>query len=123
MTEGLLIVTLLLAKHFLCDFVLQTAYILNNRRIYGHPAGILHVAIHGLGSLAAFLVAGAELKFAIALIIAAEMVAHYHIDWSKDVLQGRLKLSTNDRPFWWFLGFDQFLHQITYVLMVAWYVT
>ena len=29
-------------KHFLCDFVLQTAYLYRNKGIYGHRAGFIH---------------------------------------------------------------------------------
>ena len=46
------------AKHFLCDFVLQSAYQYRNKGIYGHPGGILHAGLHGLGSLPAVLIFG-----------------------------------------------------------------
>jgi len=58
-------ITLLLAslalfevKHFLCDFVLQTAYLYRHKGIYGHPAGFIHAGLHALNSLPAMLLIG-----------------------------------------------------------------
>ena len=45
-------------KHFLGDYVFQTAYILNHRRIWGHPGGLLHVLVHAVLTLPILLVAG-----------------------------------------------------------------
>ena len=44
--DALIVVALLLAKHFICDFVLQTPYQIRNKSIYGHPGGLLHAGIH-----------------------------------------------------------------------------
>ena len=70
-------------KHVLGDYVFQNAYILENRRIWGHPGGLLHVAIHAALTLPLLLAAGVHglLFFAILL---GEAVFHYHVDWVKD---------------------------------------
>ena len=57
-TDVVLFAGLLLAlqiKHLFADFFFQSAYMIENRRVYGHPGGLLHVAIHVLGSALVFL--------------------------------------------------------------------
>jgi hypothetical protein len=48
-------------KHVLGDFVFQNAYILEHRRIWGHPGGLLHIAIHAALTLPLLLAAGVDL--------------------------------------------------------------
>ena len=117
---ALIVVLILLFKHLVCDFFLQTAYQYRNKGIYGHPGGLLHSGLHVLGTACLFLYANPGLKIA-ALILAGEFVAHYHIDWAKEQIVKRLKLSTGDAAFWWALGVDQFLHGATYIV-IAWLV-
>ncbi len=108
----------LIAKHFICDFLLQTKYQYSNKGTYGHPGGLLHVIICMFGTwVVLYYVLG---MFLLALpIIALEGIIHYHIDWAKMNLNTYLKLSpTNSEQFWWLLGFDQFLHYMTYVAIV-----
>ena len=122
---ALLLLLLLQLKHFICDFVVQTRYQLRYKGIYGHPAGLLHAGLHTTGS-AAVLIA---LKIAgllsvsitlLAALLAAEFVLHYHIDWGKE--QANKPLSKEEGTAYWALfGFDQFLHQATYVA-IAWAV-
>ncbi len=113
------LLALLAIKHVIADFLLQSRYILENRRIYGHPAGILHVGIHAFCSVLAISVLGLPAISSLAVVLAAEALLHYHIDWTKDRLVARLSLSPNDRLFWHVMGIDQGLHQLTYVAMAA----
>ena len=112
------LVLLLQVKHVVADYMLQNAYILANRRIYGHPGGLLHVAIHLAGSLAALLVLGTGPGL-LAALLAAEAVVHYHLDWAKDNFVARRGLTTTDRVYWYAAGIDQGLHQATYLAMAA----
>ena len=113
----LLVLVLFQIKHLLADFVLQSAYILNNRKTYGHPGGLLHVAIHLLGSLASLMIIGCSPK-TLLIVLLAEAVIHYHIDWTKDNILAARSWTPKDANFWYLLGFDQFLHQLTYLGMV-----
>jgi len=110
---------LLMLKHYICDFVVQTQYQLRYKGIYGHPAGLLHAGLHATGSAAVLIalkIAGL-LPVSIALLaalLAAEFVLHYHIDWGKE--QANKPLSKEEGTAYWALfGFDQFLHQATYI--------
>ena len=115
-----MLLLLLQTKHVIADFFLQNAYIIQNRRVYGHPAGLLHVAIHLLGSLAVLLLVGTAPQTLAALLI-VEAVLHYHLDWVKDNFVARRALTPRDAVYWYATGTDQFLHQLTYLGMAAWW--
>lgn len=108
-------------KHFLADFLFQNKYILTYRHIYGHPSGLIHVAIHAIGSAAIlWYVPIGFLTFAV--VLAGEAVIHYHIDWLKEQVNRRLGLTMESNSFWLTLGLDQLLHQLTYVGMILWII-
>jgi hypothetical protein len=50
----------------------------------------------------------------------ADGVIHYHIDWAKMNLNARLGWGANTHEqFWWLLGLDQYLHALTYIVLIA----
>lgn len=112
------LIAALLIKHFIADFLLQTRYILDNKHIYGHFGGILHVLIHGLLSLGILITAPVSWLLAIALAV-GEAVVHYHIDWVKERINRAFNWSATDSLYWMSFGFDQLLHHLTYVAMIA----
>ena len=105
-------------KHFLCDFVLQTAYLYRNKGIYGHPAGFIHAGLHALGSLPAILLLTRAGGLA-AVLVAAEFVIHYHVDWLKIYIDHRFRLTVQRRAYWVIFGADQLIHQLTYTAFLA----
>jgi hypothetical protein len=105
-------------KHFIADFVLQTPYQFLNKGKYGHPGGVIHAAIHALGSIIAFLVIRPSLALGAAIVI-GEFIAHYHIDWLKERTVKVNQWVFPQSEFWWTFGADQALHQVTYVVIVA----
>jgi hypothetical protein len=114
------LLVLLQIKHVIADYVLQGRYILDNRHKWGHPGGLLHVAIHAVGSLFALVAVGTTATLTL-LMLLAEAVVHYHIDWAKDGLNRRLGATPDRRAFWVLAGTDQGLHQLTYVGMAVWW--
>ena len=124
MTSELVSVAVLLVlfqiKHVVADFVLQGRYILDNRHIWGHPGGMLHVAIHAVGSLAALVAVGTPAVPMVVLLL-TEAIVHYHIDWAKDGLGRRIGATPDRRAFWGLTGTDQALHQLTYLAMVLYW--
>ncbi len=118
-TEVLLVLILFQVKHLVADFLLQTQYILENRRKYGHPGGLLHVGYHVAGSAICLLAAGCDIR-TLVVLMATEALIHYHLDWAKDNFVASKSLTTTQAGFWNMLGFDQLLHQFTYIGM-AWY--
>jgi hypothetical protein len=78
----LAILSALILKHLICDYPLQRPYQFLNKGIYGHPGGLLHVAIHAIGTLI-MLSFISSLLAAIGLALLDAFI-HYHIDWTKD---------------------------------------
>jgi hypothetical protein len=117
--EILIILTLLITKHFIVDFLLQTKFQYSNKGIYGHPGGALHALLHYFGTFGVliFFVPGHT-----AIILGfVDGIIHYHIDWAKTNLNAKLKWAPNTHEqFWWLLGLDQYLHYLTYIGIVAW---
>lgn len=58
MNDIILMIALLFTKHFIIDFPLQTKYQWSNKGIYGHPGGILHAGLHGIGTFFTLLAFG-----------------------------------------------------------------
>ncbi|MEM1131192.1 MAG: DUF3307 domain-containing protein [Pseudomonadota bacterium] len=115
---ALLVVLVLQIKHLVADFGLQSRYILDNRRIYGHPGGLVHVGIHAAGTLIVLVPFGFPFLW-VGAIIVGEALVHYHLDWAKDNLVAHYKLDTASKGYWILLGSDQALHQASY-LLIAW---
>jgi len=107
----------LLFKHLVADFLLQTSYQAANKGLYGHPGGLAHALTHAAFTPLVFIVLPAAPKLALA-ILASEYVWHYHQDWLKEQIVNRLKLEPSRHGFWWALGVDQFVHALTYLVMV-----
>jgi hypothetical protein len=121
-TQNVLLVLAALAvlqiKHFVCDFVIQTRYQFLNKGIYGHPGGLIHAGLHALTSMAVFFILTPPLAAGAAIVV-VEFIVHYHVDWLKEQTVKRQKWVFPQAEFWWVFGFDQFLHQFTYLGIVA----
>lgn len=105
-------------KHFLGDYVFQNAYILDHRRIWGHPGGLLHVLVHAALSLPILVVAGAH-GWLLAALVLGEALFHYHVDWVKDSWIHQAGWTTSDKQYWWLTGVDQMLHQLSYLVIAG----
>ena len=105
-------------KHVLGDYVLQNAYILRHRSNWGHPGGLLHVAIHAALTLPILLAAGVHGPLFFAILL-GEAVFHYHVDWVKDNVLRRNGWGPTDRQYWWLAGLDQLLHQLSYLAIAG----
>lgn len=114
---------LLQIKHFIVDFLLQRPYQYKNKGTYGHPGGILHAMLHAMTTWVIFINLG---FIALGVVISlAEAVVHYHIDWlkvktTKQTWAERREdcLAVKSDMYFHALGFDQLLHQLTYIGMV-----
>lgn len=109
--EVYIVLHLLLIKHFLADFPLQTEYMLRK----GAPTGwilplLTHAAVHA--GLTMVVMAFFVDWTLVPLLGAIDFLAHTFIDTWKARLA---KYPTSDKRFWTSLGFDQLLHGITYL--------
>jgi hypothetical protein len=104
-------------KHFVADFLLQTSWIAHGKeRCEGWLAPLaVHVLCHAGLTLGIALVLAPRLWW----LAPAEFVIHAAIDRSKTRIGIDNKLDFTRPQYWWLLGFDQFLHQITNIALAA----
>jgi Protein of unknown function (DUF3307) len=109
---------LLQLKHLVIDWILQPRWMWANKGTYGHWGGIVHAWFNAVGTAACF---SLFVPFdTVVLILVIDFLAHYHIDWAKMNINKITGWGPTTHPeFWWLTGFDQFLHQITYIGLLA----
>lgn len=111
----LLLLVLLTVKHYICDFVLQSGWMIAEKGHYGRLGGIVHSGIHGVATVLILLLITKNIEISVILAL-LDMLTHYHLDWIKS------RISKNYRPidkaFWNWLGADQLAHQLVYLLIV-----
>ena len=111
---------LFLVKQWVADFMLQTAWMAKGKECqqgWVFPL-MLHVAIHGMGTLLITLAIAPGLAW-LALI---DVVLHGVIDRGKARIQLRMTMTPDRACFWWLLGIDQTLHHLThlgFVIVIA----
>lgn len=113
----LTLLSLLQLKHFVWDFFYQPPYMFMNKGKFGHLGGIVHSGLHALTTfiILLFFVAGP-----LALLLCVfEFVVHYITDWAKMNINAKQGWKCNTHnEFWQLTGFDQFIHQMTYVVIL-----
>lgn len=113
------LLVLLQIKHFLADFPFQTEYMLRKTAKDNWLFPLLsHAFAHGLGTaivLTLILKPGMSIG-SIYLLGLLDLLCHFFIDLWKARFA---RYPISDKRFWIALGFDQFLHQLTYLLIAA----
>ena len=104
-------------KHFLADFILQTNWMARGKeqRSEWGPPLLAHALCHAILTLVITLVTAPQLWW-LSLI---DLVVHLAIDRSKTLVAQRGGWRTDEAQFWWLLGFDQYLHQLTNLSLAA----
>jgi len=108
-------------KHYVADFALQTNWIARGKeRREGWFAPLaVHVLIHASLTLCIALAVVPRLWW-LALV---DLVVHSAIDRSKSLVSHWGGWGATQIQFWWLIGFDQFLHQVTDLALVAAFFT
>jgi Protein of unknown function (DUF3307) len=104
---------LFLLKQFVCDFLLQTAWMAHGKERTENWAAPLasHVGVHAAATTTIF----AVLAPSLAWLGVVDFVVHSAIDRGKGLIGRKFALTQARTPYWWLLGFDQFLHHATHV--------
>ncbi|OWU70595.1 DUF3307 domain-containing protein [Marinibacterium profundimaris] len=118
----LILLVLLQIKHMFADFYLQTPRMLSGRETYVHLGRAEHAGVHALGSMIVFVLMGTPVLLTL-LIVAAEWIVHFHIDWAKARWSMCKQHTPSEAGYWRATGADQFGHQLTYLAMAwAWWM-
>ncbi len=104
-------------KHMFADYFLQTPKMLAGRGQYMHSGRAQHAGVHAAGTAIVLLLVGTPFLPLLVLVV-GEWFVHFHIDYWKASYSDRKKLAPDQAAFWRAAGFDQFLHQLTYVAIV-----
>jgi len=120
MNMVLLLLIALQIKHFIFDFYWQPPSMWQNKGTFGHWGGIAYSYFHVCATfiiVSCFLPTNSQLIYIIPL---CEFVVHYMTDWAKMNIN-RIKGwgPTTHNQFWQLTGFDQLIHQLTYVAILA----
>jgi hypothetical protein len=114
----LLFLTLILLKHFIVDWVIQTDEMANEK---GNKPTLLflHGLEHAIGTLIIVLFFISPVKAL--MLVTMEMLIHCAIDFIKSRIMSSTKWKFPQKDFLISMGFDQFLHQVTYIAL-AYYI-
>jgi hypothetical protein len=104
-------------KHFIADYLLQTGWMIAGKASFTKPGGYAHAGVHALGSAIVMLIARIPLPAVLGLV-AAEFVVHFLLDRAKVSYGGGIDPDEDAQRFWAMHGLDQFLHQVTYIVMI-----
>lgn len=142
LTSLMVLAALLFVKHLIADGPLQTRYQVINKGKFMHPGGLIHAGVHvaltgvclalwaALFGVRSEDLSGGYAIFAVVLI--AEYIVHYCVDWSKCRLDSRFRWSSvaagsqgeylciHDVKFFYAFLADQTMHSLTYVAIVYW---
>ncbi len=105
-------------KHLIADYFLQPGWMLAGKGNFMMPGGYAHAGVHAALSAVVLLLAGVPLE-TLVLLVVAEFVVHYLLDYSKITYSRGVHVDTNPRRFWALHGIDQFGHQLTYAVMMV----
>ena len=104
-------------KHFIADYFLQPGWMLAGKGDFRQPGGYAHAGIHAGLSAVVLLVAGTPVT-TLALLVMAEFVVHYLLDYAKIHYSRGVHMEAQPRHFWSLHGLDQITHQLTYAAMI-----
>lgn len=104
-------------KHLVADFFLQNTKMIMGRERYWHMGRAQHAGIHAVFSLIVLALFGAP-WMVIFWMVLAEFVVHFHIDWAKARYSVDRQLTPDQPHYWYAMGTDQALHQLTYLVMI-----
>jgi len=122
------IFTLLIAfqfKHFICDYPLQTSYMLGKMRATNWVLPLTaHAAVHAIGTFTVSYIFLLNLSYTLDAILFAsilsvtDFVVHFFVDRLKASPNLGGKFNPTQPYFWWALGADQMAHHLTHYFLI-----
>ena len=104
-------------KHFICDYPLQTQYMLGKMQATGWIQPLAaHAAVH---SLATYIITMYFVgPFTAILFALADFIVHFTVDRIKASPKLGGRWNPTQPYFWWALGADQMAHHLTHYLFI-----
>ena len=115
----ILLLTLLVIKHFIWDFGYQPPYMWQNKGTLWHMGGIVHSGIHAITT---FVILSFFMVYPLGALILAvgEFIIHYFTDYTKMNINRKMGWgATTHNEFWILTGLDQLIHYLTYIAILA----
>lgn len=113
-------------KHFICDYPLQTQYMLGKMQATGWIQPLaLHATVHACftANIVLWFCALSDQHTLAAVLVPALSLADFVIHFAVDRIKASPKLGgrwNSTQPyFWWALGADQMVHHLTHYLFIA----
>ena len=107
-----------LTKHMIADYYMQYSWMIKHKGTYGHWKGLAHSKFHGLLTFLLMWWFGFGIGWSLVMGVLDALI-HYHIDWTKNNIWKTKKFTPNDQTYWIIHGTDQFLHMMTYILILT----
>ncbi len=104
-------------KHFVADYLLQPGWMLAGKGSFTRIGGYAHAGVHAAMTAVLLLIVSTPLSM-LALLVVAEFVVHYLLDWSKIQYSRGVHVDTMPQRFWALHGADQLAHQVTYAAII-----
>jgi len=103
-------------KHWLCDYPLQTSYMLQKCQRKGWFLPLMaHSAVHGVGTV---LITVWFIGYWAILLGLFDLVIHFVVDRVKANPDIGGRFSVDEPQFWWTLGADQMAHHLTHYAII-----
>ena len=120
MTEIFILLIVYQIKHFLCDYPLQTPYMLQKLNLTGWAVPLAaHAAVHGAFTLAIVMFVNPSLWW----LAIFDFAVHFTMDRIKASPNMLNRFGLEDKRFWWSLGFDQMVHHLTHYAIIFMLIT
>ena len=104
-------------KHYVADYLLQPVWILSGKGDLTKPGGYAHAAVHAVLTGVVLLICQIPVG-AIGLVMLAEFVLHYLLDFAKIHYSRGVHVDRQPALFWALHGIDQLFHQLTYAAII-----
>jgi len=114
--ELFLLLILFQVKHFLCDYPLQSRYMLRKTNSTGWFLSLLwHSTSHGIYTFVIVYLFNPQIALLCAFI---DVSLHFIMDKIKSDKRLLNRFTPAEPYFWWALGFDQMFHHLTHYLII-----
>ena len=108
------LMTALVIKHFICDWLLQTEWMAKNKGD-NMLALFLHGLVNGVGTFMVLAFVGFH---AAILGLILDTGSHMSMDRLKTSVNKEMKLDASQSPYWILIGFDQMVHMVMQLVIL-----